>query len=320
MSGLQGGASQWIRAVSLIVSKGGSGLDLSEMRLRFEIRQTDVITPNTAYIRVYNLSDATSKSIRDEFTRVVLQAGYREGELQQVFAGTIVRVDRGHESNTDSYVDIYAVDGDIASNFGNLNGTLEAGATPKDQLDRVVKAMQSEDPDFDPTAPSNLAYTGGVLPRGKVLYGLGPEHLRRLGMTTGTRFSIQDGKLVAVPVNGYLASEAVVLSGQTGLIGWPIITQDGLMVTCLLNPRIAIGNRVQIDNKAINGVTNKSAPLRNVLNPFGGAFANESADGIYRVLVVEHTGDTRGNTWYSHLVCLALDPSSRPSSAAKTYG
>jgi hypothetical protein len=30
-------------------------------------------------------------------------------------------------------------------------------------------------------------------------------------------------------------------------------------------------------------------------------------DGFYKVIVVEHEGDTRGNPWYANMVCLAVD-------------
>ena len=32
------------------------------------------------------------------------------------------------------------------------------------------------------------------------------------------------------------------------------------------------------------------------------------ADGNYIALVIDHEGDTRGQPWYSHLTCLASDP------------
>ena len=49
--------------------------------------------------------------------------------------------------------------------------------------------------------------------------------------------------------------------------------------------------------------------------------ADTTADGFYRVLVVEYEGDTRGNPWYSNLICLAADTSaSSNTGAVKAYG
>ena len=65
---------QFGRAASLIVTNNsGQGIDLSELgatseglRFRFEITASDVETPNIAMIRVYNLSEATTKEVIGE--------------------------------------------------------------------------------------------------------------------------------------------------------------------------------------------------------------------------------------------------------------
>lgn len=334
---VKGGGQQWLRAITLVVTAGEKGLVLSNMRVRFEVRQIDSASFNNAYIRVYNLSDQTAEQIKKEFQRVVLQAGYENGEQAQVFAGNIVQTRHGHESNVDSYVDIYAVDGDIAGNFGNLNKTLEASATPEDQMKASIEAAQKADPDFNADPPSFPGGTGGIIPlaRGKVAWGLDlMQHLRELGHTTGTRISIVNNKLVAVPITGYLPGEVAVLNSQTGLIGFPEISQNGLRATCLLNPKIQIGTRVRIDNRQINSVSNRGAglglgkpgnnpgddTLPGPTNPFAGQFASEAADGTYRVLVVEHVGDTRSTEWYSYLTLLDLDGSAHVNSSVQANG
>ena len=43
-------------------------------------------------------------------------------------------------------------------------------------------------------------------------------------------------------------------------------------------------------------------------------------DGFYRVLVVTHIGDVRGNPWYTKMTCLALDASAVPGSSVLADG
>jgi hypothetical protein len=38
-------------------------------------------------------------------------------------------------------------------------------------------------------------------------------------------------------------------------------------------------------------------------------------DGYYKIIVLEHEGDTRGNPWYSNIVCLAVDMSANANQA-----
>ena len=91
--------TQYIRRVSLVVfsTKGapelatvqGNGLDLSQMHFTFETSQQDAESPNSAAIRVFNLSDQTIKRIQGEFDSVVLQAGYANGPFGIIFKGNI---------------------------------------------------------------------------------------------------------------------------------------------------------------------------------------------------------------------------------------
>jgi hypothetical protein len=50
--------------------------------------------------------------------------------------------------------------------------------------------------------------------------------------------------------------------------------------------------------------------------------ATVANDGLYRVIVAEHSGDTRGtgNDWYTELTCLDIDPSSPTASSVLANG
>jgi len=66
---------------------------------------------------------------------------------------------------------------------------------------------------------------------------------------------------------------------------------------------------VRIDNALINQTLQSASSYRVPFNSYTGLqfFADVAADGFYRVLVAEHTGDTRGQQWYTELVCLTLN-------------
>ena len=94
-------------------NKAGQALDLSALRIKFQVKMTGTATPNTADIRVYNISQDTAFQIQKEFTKVVLQGGY-QANFGVVFEGSIKQVLIGRESATDNFIDIIAGDGDIA--------------------------------------------------------------------------------------------------------------------------------------------------------------------------------------------------------------
>lgn len=303
---------QYMRQASLIVgyneaSRGA--LELKEFRFRFGIHRGDIQTPNYADIRVYNLDETTIQSIEKEFTRIVVQGGY-EGQFGILFDGQIKQVRRGRE-DVDTYIDITAADGDSAYNFAVTAISLAAGqTTPNDQISAILKGMaehgiqQGYAPEFK---------DGNALPRGKVMCGLSRDLMRNFCESTSTSWSIQDGKLEIIPLTSYKPGEAVVITAATGMVGLPQQTQNGISVKMLLNPNVKIGQLLKIDNASIQR-------LRFGLTPgdvYAYAAISQSAktndDGLYYVMVANHSGDTRGDEWYTDVICLAIDATIPPS-------
>lgn len=306
-------AQQYLRTCKLIVFGADlDGLDLSQLRIKFTVKRSDTMTPNVADIRVYNLEEKTALRIRKEFTKVVLQAGY-ESNFGVIFQGNIKQVIIGRESATDTFIDIVAGDGDRAYNFAIVNATLAAGSTQADQVGAAIASM----------VPKGVGegYIGDMppekLPRGKVMYGNARNYLRDVAQSTDKSWSIQDEKVTFVPKKSYLPGERVVLTSKTGMIGTPQQTNEGVNVKCLLNPNIKIGGRVQIDNASIQRYKiNLSVPNSPANIP-----APLTADGVYYVLVAEHTGDTRGVDWYTTLICLNMDVTTNPINSVQVgYG
>lgn len=290
---------QYIRRCNLLVSKAnGDGLDLGSLRVVFKIQKSDAQTPNTAEIRVYNLSENTAKQIQKEFTKVTLQAGY-ESNYGVIFAGNIKQVRMGRENGVETYIDIAAGDGDDAYNYAVVNTTLAAGAKQSDQINAAAGAMSGKG-----VGKGYIGDTGGkALPRGKVMYGMARDYLRQSAESTDTTWSVQDGKLQVVSRTAVLPNQAVLLTSKTGLVGTPEQTNDGIKARCLLNPLLKIGVRVKINEEDVAMAKLPDTTKDNTANKP----AAISSDGIYRLLTVEHSGDSRGNDWYSDLVCLDVD-------------
>lgn len=315
------GIQQYGRKASLLVVKPVSApaegqparsvapekvLDLSNMHFQFKTQNQDEEGPSNVVVRVFNLNESTKQSlIRFDFSRVVVQAGY-EGQYGVIFDGTIRQFRTGRLSATDTYVDILAADGDLAYAYGLVNQTIGAGSTGADRRSALAKAFEQ----YGVQMGKDLGATGGVLPRGKVMFGLSRTLMRAECDSVSSTWSIQNGKVNIIPLDGYLPGQAVRLTAATGLIGVPEQTQDGIKVRCLLNPRIVVGGRVQLDNKSINQTIQANPSLPIPANQWATPQfnANVTTDGFYRVYVCEHQGDTRGLDYYSDLMCLAIDP------------
>lgn len=317
-------ADQFIRKVSLIVGNpdqqvpyaagSGPGLDLSELRIKFQVNQSDFETPNTTSIRVYNLANSTAVKIHKEFKRVVLQAGYRDGAFGIIFDGTIKQTRLGRETQTETYLDIFASDADENYNFGAISQSIAGGTTPEEQTKIIANAMNLETGyvNYDIGLNKNI--------RGKTLYGMGRAEIRNLARSGQAQWSIQNGKVNVIRLSSYIDGQAVVLNSRSGMIGLPEQTEDGISVRCLLNPKIIPGTQVQIDEASIQRAAISLSIRGDDPRQVEEFFPQATADGFYVVLVAEHEGDTRGNEFYTSLTCLSIDKTSPQDNSVKKYG
>lgn len=326
-------SSQYLRKASLFVVRPSfkdftsnfvpeSVIDLSAMHFTFKTEVADVESPNNAVIRVFNLSRGPNQNtvqdiIKGEYSRVILQAGYQDGEFAVIFDGNVKQFRVGRLNATDTYLDLLCADGDLGYNFSQISQSLKSGSTPAQRIKAIVDSMTK----YGITEGSIAPGTGGVLPRGKVLFGMSRAMLRQQARSQQATWSIQNGKINMVPLDGYLPSDPVVLNALNGMIGLPEQTDNGIKVRCLLNPKILAGQAVRIDNTSINRIIQGSGNevARTPFNQWTGVqlLADVTSDGLYRVFVAEHEGDTRGQAWYSTLTCLSIDAVSKE---VKPYG
>jgi hypothetical protein len=90
----------------------------------------------------------------------------------------------------------------------------------------------------------------------------------------------------------------------------------------IINPLIQIGQAVQLlasDIQQTLVVQSELSGASITSNQFIATVPNNAPTALFRVIVAEHRGDTRGNDWYTELTCLAIDPSA-PINASVNAG
>lgn len=291
---------QWIRKLRLTVTGGSGEIDLSRMRVRFEIRDATTQSPRVATITITNLSKETAQKIKNEGTEVELAAGH-EDNFGRIFKGEIKQKRIGRENPTDTYVIINAATAERAYNNAIVNKTLKAGSTGEDLYKACLEAMKPFGIKQGQIPPSlaKIRY-----PTPLVLYGMAKDHLRSLAFSAGANWNLRDEYLDVIPKDGVREGGAVVLNSATGLIGMPVQTELGVIARCLINPQIGINGTVKIDERSIQqasfdlsyaGAPNNTDPRLPSL----------ATDGLYRVLAMDHVGDTHSQPWYCDLQLMA---------------
>lgn len=318
-------AQQWIRKCSLIVGDGAKGLELGEFRVTFQIIRATTQSPGRAMIRVYNLKADTEKQIQKEFTKITLKAGYEAAGAPYgvIFTGNTIEAPRGRENPVDTYLDILAADGDQAYNYAVVSKTLAPGSTFKDQLKTIEEALKPHG--------VTLGYIPDLgsakMPRARVFHGMARDYLRTIARSTNCSWHIDQGKVDFVKNDGVKPGEAVVLNSDTGLIGRPIQTMNGILARCLLNPNLRIGGQVKIDQASVNemmgnlvwgGEGGSSASA----DPQTDALLRPSIadDGLYKILQLGFTGDTRGQAWYADLTLAPINGTQPGTQQALGFG
>ncbi len=286
-------ALQWIRKATLVIGAGQHALDLSELQFQFSVKASTIRTPKRLHLRVYNLKKSTVQNVTMAGAAVLLSAGYN-GNFGTIFNGQIVQVRTGRENATDTYLDITAADSDYVYNHAVLNFSVAKGSGVIGRLGQIANAAEVK------LGTTALPQIPGQLHRGRVFFGLLRDHMSSMCGTIGANWNLDNGVLEVVPQNSYRPGQIPLLTSATGLIGVPEQTPEGIEVKALLNPFIRPGGLVQLDNASIQQY---QFPLGLSETAKAALIPTLSQDGKYKVLFVEHVGDTRGQEWYSELVC-----------------
>lgn len=295
------------RVCRLIIGKNGDGdipskgLSFDQrFRFEFDIVQTAYKTPNTGTIKIYNLRDETFAKIQDEFDDVVLMAGY-EKDPPIIFRGSIKFRYKYREGN-DHIIMVDVADGDKDYKSTNVNFTLRKESTERQAIDMILNEMKSIRRGYVAGSKLNKKSI-----RGRVYSGPARDILTQIADNNDALWSFQNGRYVMVPVDSTLPTEAIKVSSETGLIGAPEMNDKGIAVKMMLEPRAVPNGKLWLANNEIKGAKFKLAMLQQDHSKKKRDPVRKDPDGVYKMFVVNHKGDTRGTEWVTEVKCVGLD-------------
>ena len=260
---------QFGRRWKLDISNDQETLSIEQLRVAFEIDKTINEKPNPAKIQVWNLNrDHINQLLSQEYKKVALSVGY--DELRQIYVGDITKT-RIQREGLDFVLTLECSDGYKAYTQSRAKTTLKAGATDK----QIVEELQKTMPKVQKGAidiPNQRK-----LPRGRVLNGNSRDILTKIARNNKADWSIQDGALIFLPKDKVLNDDAVLISQDTGMINAPEQTDEGLELTCLLNPALQIGGLVKVES---------------IIDYF---------NGEYKIVKLVHSGDNISGDWHSKM-------------------
>lgn len=247
------------------------GSDAYLVRMSFTAEKSQLSSSNKCILSMWNLSpDSRGKwekaQPREKFGRgelARLEAGY-DGELALIFIGNVFRVVHA-PSGPDVVTNVEFGDGEYALRKAEVNLGLAAGASERQVANAAIariKALGVSTGHMEPFKDARL--TGGFTYSGSAA-GL----LDRITKNQGLVWSIQDNVLQITSSGQGTPETEVVLSKDTGLVGFPTKIEKGFQGASLLNPGIRPGRRIRLET------------------------LQTGLSGIYIARKVIHQGDTR---------------------------
>lgn len=293
---------------------GKNGLRVQNLRVSFNVKKTSTDTFNTGKVSIYNLN-SVSRRFLDSFdiekakNLLKISAGYEETE-KVVFVGNITLVSIAIEK-PNVITTVEANDGEITINELKFYPPIsyQAGTWAKHVIQDIAKKIALPKKPFDWSTVSDKQYKNGF-----VFQGAAKVLLNNLCNYLGVEWSIQDNHLKFNKIGGTDGAPILNLTPETGLLSSPVRLNDvRAALYGSLSPQEkadekAVGASGKKFKKRLSGGYEIKCLLQPVAEP--GGVVQVTAEGIskkrFRILEVEHNGDTHGTDWSSKLTTIAL--------------
>lgn len=288
------------------------------LRITFEVLQSTISSPWWfADIVIYNLAADDIAQIVYNATKVTLKAGFQTGPTRSaiIWDGPIFQVLLDQENVVDTRVTLHCVSNPLVmenvtafsvgafASQANVIAKMAAniGLPPIDQANGTMNSVAQQ------------ALSAKQYPRGNTVFGKLGKQLDLVSndqnlstYRSGAKAymtSFGDGKtspapdFVYAPPNPPNTPTSLSLPAGTtqSIIGTPRQFAEGVIFTVLLDPRL----QVQLPILVVRLV---GALVTQQVRQIGGSFVTPLNDNlVFFVGQVRHTGDSRGNSWYTEV-------------------
>ena len=290
------------RVYRLLVGKKGEekGLEITDLRIQFDIEKSAKKNPNSSSIKIYNLKKETRAEFEKPGTRCLLYAGYKDGEGPLLIFNGDVTFAWTQFKLPDIITEFELGDGATEIRDTTISVGYDKGIKSSQIFNDVAKKM-----DVPLTMPSNLV--DRVWEHGLSYFGSARTLLDKVTKGSNTEWSIQNNNLQVIEQGMVTTRQGVLISANSGLVGFaererqskdgnsksekakePEKSDDGWRIKTLLMPQLNPGDRIQLDSRSVQGV--------------------------FRIQELKHTGDNWEGDWQTEMK--VIDPAA-PIEGAK---
>ena len=262
-----------------------TGIEITNLRFKFEVQRSLTSTPNSADVWIHNLSPRNRAELEGKNISVQVEAGY-DGVNRLLCVGN-VHFAMSEIQKTDWVTLLQLNDLGRAFTYGRVNRSYGAGTTLRKVVTDVAASMGLG-------LPQNLQKDTSLdqrLPAGIATYGQARLELTRILAEFGYHWSVQNGRLLVLRDEEPVDGEAIPIDQPHGMVGTPQFgappksgKNPHITLKMLLYPEVAPGALVEVSSKALAG-----------------------GKGRFKVEKVKHLGDTHAASgWLTEAEVLPL--------------
>jgi hypothetical protein len=256
----------------------------------------------SAMVSMWNLNVETEHHIIEEGNEVVIEAGYVNGPYGRIFKGNVFQPVFDRDNVTDFRTTLYCLNGFDLWNPNLTSVSLQSGYDYRALISALARNAHNQ------VAIGTISESldAKKAPRGIALIGDLKDLLRPIAQDNNAQFWTDDeDKLNMTKFDDGYATDALVISPETGLIGSPEQTSFGVWFRSLLNPNITIASPYMV-------VKLDQATIRTMKACIGQYLTPLDQDGQYKVVAVTYRGSTRGHDWYVDVTGINLEGAVSP--------
>lgn len=228
------------------------------------------------YDAMAQMSTLAFKPLHTARNMVSVLVGDEENGLAQAFSGSITQAAADFNSAPDVTFKIEAMTGFFGAITPQGPSAIKGAQPASDFIAKQAKAAGFEfENDGVSTQLKNAAFSGSPV-----------AQARAAARQIGAELIIDDGKMILMPAGGAGnkagggRGNAVLLKKETGLLGYPVLTNEGVQFKALYNPAFRLGGMVKLESIV------------------------PKASGVWRITKLTHelvAFDPKGGAWQSQM-------------------
>lgn len=223
--------------------RGRSIVIKDPITIHFDVRRMPMQGDSCATIDIHNLQPTTRNALFldyfdfENIQMVTLEAGYQNGKFDLIYKGRIVTCRTRHElteniTRIEAQSGLYVLDSYISSSMGQGQYTEDVAKEAISKMTGVEKGA--------------LSMEAISIPRPVALVG---NEMAVLQTYTKGNAIIDNERVIVIGKDQCIDGDVRVIDDETGLLGVPEREQVVLKVRCIFEPRIKVGQGLEIKSK-----------------------------------------------------------------------